>query len=120
MLPAGVTLPIAPAWKTSPPPVNQRLPSGPAVMPPLAPLPDGRAYSVRTPDGVILPIIAALSSVNQRLPSDPAVMPATPSFSALCGGTANSVKAPARVILPTAVLPQSANQMLPSGPAVMP
>src|SRR3989454_1552325 len=61
--------------------VNQRLPSGPAVMPSGLLLPlggqlrlGGRGNSVITPAGVIRPILLPLSSVNQRLPSGPAVM----------------------------------------------
>src|SRR2546426_10804076 len=65
--------------------VNQRLPSGPAVMPSGLLLPlggqlrlGGRGNSVITPAGVIRPILLPLSSVNQRLPSGPAVMLAGP------------------------------------------
>src|SRR5437667_344270 len=64
--PAGVILPILPA-----PSANQRLPSGPAVMPNGWLELVGMAYSVMTPVGVILPILFPLLSVNQRLPSAP-------------------------------------------------
>src|SRR5260221_559641 len=67
--------------------VNQRLPSGPAVMPSgrLA----GTGNKVMLPLGVMRPIAPALS-VNQRLPSGPAVMP-----KAVPEGTLNSVTVPA-------------------------
>ena len=66
--------------------VNQRAPSGPAVMPsgpPLTPfgLPEGSVNSVIVPVGLIRPILSMLgpllfitSSANQRLWSGPAVM----------------------------------------------
>src|SRR5208337_3807211 len=54
--------------------VNQRLPSGPAVIS-TGVLPGvGIAYSAMMPAGVIRPIRLALLSVNQRLPSGPAVI----------------------------------------------
>ena len=56
--------------------VNQRLPSGPAV------IPSGSAAAVGSGNsvvawvvGLIVPILSALDSVNQRLPSGPAVIP---------------------------------------------
>src|SRR5260370_37843377 len=60
--------------------VNQRLPSGPAVMPKGSqPLVDpqlvGRGNSVTRPAVVMRPIWLVSYSVNQRLPSCPAVMP---------------------------------------------
>src|SRR5258708_25381603 len=67
--------------------VNQRLPSGPAVM--RSSLLPGTGNKVMLPLGVMRPIVPALS-VNQRLPSGPAVMP-----KAVPEGTLNSVTVPA-------------------------
>src|SRR5947209_9719427 len=55
------------------PPVNQRLPSGPAVMKRGA-LRAGKAKMVKVPDGVRRPIALPIASVNQRLPSGPDVI----------------------------------------------
>ena len=54
--------------------VNQRLPSGPAVMPSGRLAAAGMGYSVTTPEVVILPTWFTLSSVNQMLPSGPATI----------------------------------------------
>src|SRR5258708_5679258 len=54
--------------------VYQRFPSGPAVMPPGV-LPPDRAYSVRVPEVVFLPILPAVCSVNQMLLSGPKAIP---------------------------------------------
>ena len=71
--------------------VNQRLPSGPAVIPSGSALAVGTANSVMAwVVGLIIPIWLALYSVNQRLPSGPAVIP---SGSDLAVGMANSVMA---------------------------
>src|SRR5579871_1219060 len=66
--------------------VNQRLPSGPLVMP-IALSPCGRGNSVSFPAGVMRPIWPF--SPNQRLPSGPVVI-CVGSF-----GAANSVMVPA-------------------------
>src|SRR5438132_3439999 len=94
--------------------MNQRLPSGPAVIPPRLGKRTGMTNSLITPLGVILPILPTKSlpnSVNQTLPSGPAVidrgLPAT----------GNSVMTPPVEILP--ILSRSVNQRLPSGPAVI-
>src|SRR5579885_433410 len=71
--------------------VNQRLPSGPAVMPKDPLLGVGRANSVMVPLGVMRPIWWPGYSVNQRLPSGPAVMRQGPLLGV---GTANSCTAP--------------------------
>ena len=56
--------------------VNQRLPSGPAVIPSGPELAVGMANSVMAwVVGLIIPILLAAASVNQRLPSGPAVIP---------------------------------------------
>src|SRR5262245_28209502 len=55
--------------------VNQRLPSGPAVIPQGSLWGVGRLNSVTTPEGVIRPLRLAPPSANQRLPSGPAVIP---------------------------------------------
>ena len=56
--------------------VNQRLPSGPAVIPSGSELAVGMGNSVMAwVVGLIIPILLASSSVNQRLPSGPAVIP---------------------------------------------
>src|SRR5262245_55147246 len=64
---------------------NQRKPKASAR--PTGKRPLGMAYSVMVPDGVILPIFLAKSSVNHRLPSDPAAIAWTPLAVV---GTANS------------------------------
>ena len=76
--PAGVMRPILPARS-----VNQRLPSGPTVMP------SGVAFAVgignsatSVPVVVTLPILLPLYSVNQRLPSGPTARPLMPLASA--------------------------------------
>src|SRR5262249_9441086 len=78
--PAGVMRPIRPGTALLLPCwVNQRLPSGPAVMKfSLVPGVMPAATSVTTPAGVIRPILFARTSVNQRLPSGPRVIPAGP------------------------------------------
>ena len=59
--------------------MNQRLPSGPAVIPSGPLLAVMRCVnSVMVPAGVIRPILLPVYSVNQRLPSGPAVIPAGP------------------------------------------
>src|SRR5215468_1448581 len=71
--------------------VNQRLPSGPAVIPKGPLLTVGIENSVIVPVGVMRPILL-LDSVNQRLPSGLAVIDAG---SLLAVETGNSVTAPA-------------------------
>src|SRR6266851_2992489 len=102
--------------------VNQRLPSGPAVMQKGLLKGVGTENSVIPPLVVMRPISSAplpVSSVNQRLPSGPAVMPKglPPGV-----GTENSVMVPLGVMRPIlfARVELSVNQRLPSGPAVMP
>ena len=83
--PAGVIRPIR-SGNCS---VNQRLPSGPAVI--SAGWPPGvmpAENSVITPAGVIRPIRPARDSVNQRLPSGPRVIP---KGLLLAAGIGNSV-----------------------------
>jgi hypothetical protein len=113
--PAGVIRPILLPLSSA----NQRLPSGPGVMPLGSPImrvsPPGTGNSVMTPAGVIRPMPGP--AVNQRLPSGPAVMPWGPL---LAVGTGNSVMTPAGVIRPILLALDSVNQRLPSGPAVMP
>src|SRR5439155_905810 len=112
MAPAGVIRPILLPESS----VNQRLPSGPAVMLSGALPVVGTANSVTVPVRVIRPILFPLSSVNQTFPSWPAVMPMGPLPAV---GTVNSVTAPAGVIRPIRLPKNSVNQRLPSGPAVM-
>src|SRR2546427_436020 len=70
--------------------VNQRLPSGPAVIPVRTLSAVGIGNSVIVPLGLMRPILLPLSSVNQRLPSGPAVIP----YRTLTVGTRNSVIVP--------------------------
>ncbi len=70
MTPAVVLFPI---WLPSIS-VNQRLPSGPVVIPPGSEAAVGTGNSVTTPAVVIRPMLLPTSSVNQRLPSGPAVI----------------------------------------------
>src|SRR5260370_1454553 len=98
--------------------VNQRLPSGPAVMPNglqpnLCPQVVGRGNKVELPAVVMRPMLFPKAKVNHRLPSGPAVMPAF-----VVGGVGNWVILPVgvlRLMFPTT----SVNHRLPSGPAVM-
>ena len=127
--------------------VNQRLPSGPAMIPPGTLLAVGTANSVIAPEGVIRPIWLLRASVNQRLPSGPALMTAGTlpdvridwridvkvggKVGGKIGGkgiggkeiggvgSANSVMLPAVVIRPIRLPPASVNQRLPSGPVVI-
>ena len=101
--------------------VNQRSPSGPAVMRPGSLDGVGMANSsaaVMTPAVVMRPILLASASVNQSLPSGPMVM----SIGALLAvGVGNSTRAPvARFSRPILATVLSANQRLPSGPSVIP
>src|SRR5438105_3208626 len=98
--------------------VNQRLPSGPAVMPSgsLLKVALGTGYSVKAPVTVTFPILFLLISVNHNLPSGPTVMSHGPPSGV---GTAYSVKAPLVVIFPILLPPFSVNQRLPSGPKVI-
>src|SRR5260370_40861716 len=82
--------------------VNQRLPSGPLVIP-IGPQPsgypqvDGILNSVKLPVGVMRPIRFPSNSVNQRLPSGPAVMLDGPLPVV---GMGNTVKLPRVVMRP--------------------
>ena len=77
--------------------VNQRLPSGPAVMSRGRVLFVGRAYSLG-PTNSSFPIWLALYSVNQRLPSGPVVI----SMGSLTWvGTKNSVIVPSALTRPS-------------------
>src|SRR5512143_1309164 len=98
--------------------VNQRAPSGPAVIPGICPG-VGTANSVSTPAVVIRPIrgLKYALSVNHRAPSGPAVMAAGELFGV---GTANAVRTPAAVIRPIRFPLTSVNQRAPSGPAATP
>src|SRR5688572_8299257 len=97
--------------------VNQRFPSGPAVMSVGAP-PDGpEPNSVIVPAGVIRPIPGFAGCVNQRLPSGPAaiavgslpcVSPAVYSVTVPVAGSRRPI---------ASVAPGSVNQIAPSGPA---
>src|SRR5207249_1434341 len=73
------------------PSVNQRLPSGPVVMPKGKLLAVGIGNSVTVPLGVIRPMLFPSFSVNQTLPSGPDVMP---DDSLLAVGRGNSVMVP--------------------------
>src|SRR6266851_3522627 len=96
--------------------VNQRLPSGPAVMP-KGPLLFGETWnSVMLPLGVMRPMMPTLYSVNHRLPSGPAVML---KGMLLAVGMGNPVMVPLVVIRPISFI-GVVNHRLPSGPAVMP
>ena len=70
-VPVGVIRPILFALNS----VNQRLPSGPAVIPDrFAPAVMPLENSVTAPPGVIRPMRFPVSSVNQTLPSGPAAI----------------------------------------------
>src|SRR5262245_38613322 len=110
MPPASVIFPIA---KKS---VNQRLSSGPLVMP-KGVMVCGKGNSVRAPSGVIFPMAVPVPFVrfsdNQTLPSGPLVIP-----------TAYPDIGSSLMVAPVLVCPilcplYSVNQRLPSGPAVI-
>jgi hypothetical protein len=77
--------------------VNQRLPSGPAVMPKGLLLAVGTVNSVTVPLVVIRPILLLLSSVNHNFPSGPVAML---TGSLLAVRPVNSVTVPLVVICP--------------------
>src|SRR5207302_5644762 len=112
MAPAGVIRPTL-AFSVVIVSVNQRLPSGPAVMA-KGKLPAGRLNGVTVPLGVMRSMLPR-SSTNHKLPSGPRVMPA-----GIAPGTANSTAAPSGEIRPTFPANSSVNQTFPSGPFVMP
>ncbi len=121
MTPAVVMRPISP----EPASVNQRAPSGPAVMPAgVLPAPGTANSLVTTPAVVMRPIWSEPVWVNHRAPSGPAAM----SFGALpAPGTTNStIEAWMAASLPASGLMRpirspvfSVNQRLLSGPTVM-
>src|SRR5713101_8651302 len=96
--------------------VNQRLPSGPVVMPNGLLLAVGMKNSVTAPAVVMRPILLASYSVNQRFPSGPAAM----SKLRVVESKGNSVTTPAMEIRPILLALDWLNQRLPSGPVVMP
>jgi hypothetical protein len=96
--------------------VNQRLPSGPVV------IPNGWLPAVGTRNSVgappsVRPILLPRASVNQTLPSGPGAIPTGPLKRV---GTGVSVITPAVVMRPILLPLDSANQRLPSGPAAIP
>jgi hypothetical protein len=91
---------IRPMWPSPNCSVNQRLPSGPAVMEvrrASGPMP--ALNSVTVPSGVIRPMVLFGDSVNQTLPSGPAVMPSTLPPALM--PAPNMVMAPSGVMRPT-------------------
>src|SRR5581483_2023548 len=122
IVPVGVMRPILsePNEDVS---VNQRLPSGPAIIP-LRELPCvGVANPVTVPVGVMRSILDTFLSVNQRLPSDPNAIACPTMLPG--GGMANSVIVPVGVMRPilsdSTPRPEgviSVNQRLPSGPVI--
>src|SRR5207253_2587900 len=97
--PAGV---IRPTWLPDNS-TNQRLPSGPAVIPLGSLLAVARGNSVMVPVGVIRPTLLPSISVNHRLPSGPAAIPSGPlgSANAVIGTRGTS---PTRTLLCTVML----------------
>ena len=67
--------------------VNQRLPSGPAVMPWGLPAVSRRELGDGAAGRDAADLVAGPDSVNQRLPSGPAVMPAGPLLGGAGSGT---------------------------------
>src|SRR5260221_663909 len=96
---------------------NQRLPSGPGVMPKGALGELGVGNSVIVPLVVMRPTFFPWNSANQRLPSGPAVMSRVPLLGV---GIGNSVILPLVVIRPILFPISSVNQRLPSEPAAIP
>src|SRR5712692_4429412 len=97
--------------------VNQRSPSGPAVISVGLLLVVGVGVKVIVPDVVIRPIRADCepSRVNQRLPSGPVVIS---SVDALLVGIVKEVNLP-EVVIFTISRARSVNHRLPSGPVVI-
>src|SRR5262249_30965607 len=95
------------------PSVNQRLPSGPEVIP-TGLAPRDRYCSLRTPLVVIRPRLSPNSSVNHSAPSIPAVM----SSGDPPDGSGDSLKLPLVLIRATLWAVFSVNQNAPSGPSV--
>src|SRR3982074_2122498 len=116
----GVILPMRP-WFCS---VNQRLPSGPTVMPAIpAPVPLAAWVSLTwTPAVVISPILPPLApcSVNQRLPFGPDAMESGMRVGTVIGNVVATVPGAALgSMVPMVALPKLVNHMRPSGPATM-
>src|SRR5260370_41986918 len=109
--------------------VNQRLPSGPVVIPHGPLLDAGRGSSVMVPLGVMRPILLLLpsSSVNQRLPSGPVVIPPGPRrnpgmgmpVGMWAGGIRKSGVAPLGLMRPRVGHPPSPQQRPPTGPELI-
>jgi hypothetical protein len=99
--------------------VNQRLPSGPAVILSGHLKDEVSGNSVTVPTGVIRPILFDRASVNQRLPSGPRVIPAESVYPSGALGTGNVVMIPLGVMRPIRIASPNINQRLPSGPAVI-
>src|SRR5579871_2221098 len=98
---------------------NQRLPSGPAVIPSgKLPAEMPLLNSAIVPLVVMRPMRLPALSVNHRLPSGPAVMPISKPLAEM--PLLNSVMVPAGVMLPMRLPLCSVNPMLPSGPDAMP
>jgi hypothetical protein len=139
--PAVVIRPISPGT-----PVNQRAPSGPAVIDvsvagvlavpggdPAGGGTSGTANSVTTPAVVIRPTSPG-TPTNQNAPSGPTVIAVGPGAGTEIGvglagagvagagmeGSGNSVRTPPAVIRPILSAAVSVNQRLPSGPVVIP
>src|SRR5436305_345732 len=70
---------------------NQRLPSGPCMIPSEILFGVGIGNSVITPCGVMRPILLPYSSINQRLPLGPWVIPVVLLLSV---GIGNSLRCP--------------------------
>src|SRR5262249_1957962 len=92
--------------------VNQRLPSGPVVMP-LATSVAGKENSVILPLGVMRPMVLP-ASVNHRFPSGPAAISPEPDRTV---GKANVVITPSGVTRP--IVSAASYHKLPSGPVVI-
>src|SRR5207302_3196788 len=98
--------------------VNQRLPSGPTVIPWMpGMLAFVGCHSAIVPLGVIRPIFPGLlNSTNHRLPSGPATMP---SGALLRVGTVYSVITPDVLIAPIRLPDASVSHRRPSGPVAI-
>jgi hypothetical protein len=111
--PAGVMRPTLSLSSS----VNQRFPSGPAVMSGRWLLiPGARGNSATEPPAAMRPMLLAMDSVNQRVPSGNFVMPVG-WLKAV--GTVISVTPPAVLIRPILPPPPSVNQRAPSWPATI-
>ena len=95
--------------------MNQRFPSGPAVMPSGSLMPVSLTFEI-TPSAVMRPMVLLITLVNQRLPSGPEAIAV--GLSTL--GSEKLLMVPVGVTRPILFEKDEVYQTLPSGPAAIP